>query len=102
MILLYFNGAIGVLQGIFGGALGVISVALSVGQIAAGLGIANERKWGYWLGIVFAFIPFVFTGYLLFRYHILAVNLFSLVFEIALVVVLLHPMSRDYKKIWFR
>ncbi len=102
VILLYFNGVLGVLQGIFGGALGLIAVGLAAGQLAAGFGIANERKWGYWLALVFAFIPFVFTAYLLFRYHVLAVNAISLVFEVALVVVLLHPMSREYRKIWFR
>ena len=102
VILLYFNGVLGVLQGIFAGALGLISAAFAVGQIASGFGIANERKWGYWLGIVFAFLPFVLTGYLLVRYHFLALNAFSLLFEIVLVVLLLHPMTREYRKIWFR
>ncbi len=102
VILLYFNGVLGLIQGIFAGALGLISVAFAAGQLASGFGIANERKWGYWLGVVFAFVPFVFTAYLLARYRVFAVNIFSLIFEVALVVVLLHPMSRDYRKIWFR
>ena len=102
VILLYLNGVLGVLQGIFAGALGLISAVFAVGQLAAGFGIANERKWGYWLGVVMAFAPFAFTGYLLYRYHVFAVNAISLVFEIALVILLLHPMTRDYRKIWFR
>ena len=102
VILLYFNGVLGVLQGIFAGALGLVSAGFAVGQLAAGFGIANEKKWGYWLGVVMAFLPFAFTGYLLYRYHVFAVNVISLVFEIALVILLLHPMTRDYRKIWFR
>jgi hypothetical protein len=102
VILLYFNGVLGVLQGIFTRGLGLISAGFAVGQLAAGFGIANERKWGYWLGVVMAFVPFAFTGYLLYRYHVFAVNAISLVFEVALVVLLLHPYSRDYRKIWFR
>ena len=29
-------------------------------------------------------------------------NLIPLMFAVALVVALLHPMSRDYQRIWFR
>jgi len=102
VILLYLNGVLGVLQGIFSGALGLIAAGFAVAQLVAGFQIANERKWGYWLGVVMAFVPFAFTAYLLARYHVFAVNAFSLLFEIALVVVLLHPMTREYRKIWFR
>ena len=102
VILLYFNGVLGLLQGFVVGGYGLISLAFAAGQIVAGFAIANEKKWGYWLGVVFAFLPFVLTAYLLGRYHVFAVNAINLVFEVALVVVLLHPMSRDYRKIWFR
>lgn len=102
VILLYFNGVLLLLQGLFTGGLGLLSLVVAGGQIAAGFLIANERKRGYWLGVVFAFLPFVLIAYLASRYHVFAVSAFSLLFEVALVIVLLHPMSREYKKIWFR
>ena len=101
-IFLYFNGAFLLLQGMFAGGLNRLAVVIAVGQVVAAFGIANEKKWGYWLGVAFALLPFAFIALVAWRYHVLAVGLFSLVFDVALVVVLLHPMTRDYKRIWFR
>lgn len=74
----------------------------SVGQVAAANGIANEKKWGYQLGLVVAFAPLVVAGIVLFEGGIGDVNIIGLMFDIALVALLLHPMSVDYRRIWFR
>ena len=48
-----------------------------------------------------AFLPFIlriaFNGV----ENIFGASLINLMFEIALVALLLHPQSRDYQKIWF-
>jgi hypothetical protein len=115
-VIMYFRGVMGIL---FGGLFGVGQFALfgstllftvyvllnTIGLIAGAYGIANEKKWGYQLGVAAAFAPFLL-------YLQIAVDdgLFdaifwqpiSLVFDIALVALLLHPMSANYQKVWFR
>jgi hypothetical protein len=99
--LLYFDAAFLLFAMLVEGTFPPIYLALVVGGIAAGWGIANEFKWAYILGIVMAIAPFVFrfieTGN-----PLAAPNLINLMFEIALVALLLHPQSRDYQKLWFK
>ena len=71
-----------------------------VGGLAAGFGIANEKKWGYGLGIVMGIFPFALRFY--YSGSPLGGNLLTLMFEIALVALLLHPQSRDYQRLWFK
>ncbi|MDA8298055.1 MAG: hypothetical protein M0004_16020 [Actinomycetota bacterium] len=100
--LLYWNAALGLLAYIFAGGVAVISLGLLfvIGEIAAGYGLANERKWGYVLALIAAFLPFVLL--IVFAGSIFAGGIFSLIFEIALVVLLVHPMSRSYVRSYFR
>ncbi|MBV9040877.1 MAG: hypothetical protein JOZ68_07720 [Acidimicrobiia bacterium] len=81
-------------------AFPLVFVAGIAGSVAAGYGIANERKWGYILGIVMALWPFgerVWYGGSVF-----GADIITLLFEVALVALLLHPQSRDYQRIWFK
>ena len=105
VILLYIEAVFGVLFGrvFFWFPLGLLLV---VGQAAGGFGIANERKWGYWLSVGIAtlgLLPIVFrivdggVGSILSLGFIIA-----MLFPVALFALLLHPMSRDYQRIWFR
>ena len=63
-------------------------------------GIANERKWGYGLGVGMAFAPFVLR--VMYGGSLLGADIITLLFEIALIALLLHPQSRDYQRIWFK
>jgi hypothetical protein len=94
-VLMYVNAALDLLL-TFGG-LSPIGLALVVGQVAAGWGIANERKWGYWLGVALAFLLVAFAVVSLSFGSIV-----SLLFYGALVALLLHPQSRAYRRTWFR
>lgn len=100
--LLYINA---VLSALFGAIVSPIGLVLVIGQAAAGFGIANERRWGYWLGVAIAtlgLVPFVLSvldngvgtivsfGFLI-----------SLLMPAALFALLLHPTSRDYQRLWF-
>jgi hypothetical protein len=94
-ILMYINAALGVL-------LGAVFVSpflaiLVLGPVAAGWGIANEKKWGYWLALALTVIEVL---YLLL--HVAYGSVISLIFYIALVALLLHPESRAYRRTWFR
>jgi hypothetical protein len=99
--LLYFNAFWALISALTGWAPALISLAACAG---AAYGIANEKRWGYVLGVVVAVLDLALlvwragglTG--LFSVSILI----SLMFAVALVVALLHPISRDYQRIWFR
>jgi hypothetical protein len=68
---------------------------------AGAFGMANAKKWGYLLALVAAFIPFVYsmlTGTLDDR---LSRDIIGLMFDVAVVALLVHPMSRNYQKIWY-
>jgi hypothetical protein len=95
VILLYVNAAFQLLSG-----FSLIGLALVAAQVGAGWGIANEKKWGYLLGILMAFLPFILR--LVFLHNPLATNIITLMFEVALVALLLHPQSREYQRIWFK
>ena len=113
-MLMYFRGGLSLLFLLFAGnsasllgssALYSAFVLLeTVGLIAAAYGIANEKKWGYQLGVVAAVAPLVVAGLRVFGdggLDVLFDNLVPIMFDIALVALLLHPMSVDYRRIWF-
>ena len=96
VVLLYLNSAF---FAISGALRHPILLALVAGGVTAGYGIANEKKWGYAIGIVMAVLPFV----LLLAFHNpLGIDFIGLMFEIALLALLLHPQSREYQRIWFK
>jgi hypothetical protein len=97
VMLSYVTAAFSVLWILFGAYPLVISLGLGV----AGYGIANERRWGYWLGIVLAglsalvYLLVVFAG----GFGGVIINL---LFMGVLLALLLHPQSREYQKVWFK
>jgi hypothetical protein len=103
--LLYFNAILTLLVelGTSFNAVRDIDLLAVLAGAAGAYGIANERRWGYYLAIGVAFLPFVF-GAIYNKNH----NPFggqqplTLVFEIALVALLLHTQSREYEKVWFK
>ena len=75
----------------------------TVGMIAAAFGIANEKKWGYRLGIAAAIAPLALVALdVVLNVINVRVDLIGIMFDIALVALLLHPMSKDYAKVWFK
>ena len=104
-MLLYFRGGIALVFGLlFGGSLTVSSLLVAVGEVAAAYGIANERRWGYKLGVTVAVIVLAAAILVLVRDfdHLgrLIGLLIGLLFDVALVALLLHPMSRNYQRYW--
>jgi hypothetical protein len=97
--LLYWNAFLSLVIGLLThGWFGGIGLLATVGEVAGALGIANERKWGYRIAVAVAGLLLVLT----FVDGVFAGGLLNLAFQIALVALLLHPMSRAYYKSWFR
>ena len=102
VFLLYLNAAFTVLYMLIGVPVGLDLLPAGLGFVA-GLEIANERRVGYYLALVAAFLPFVMraafnSDHSPFR----GVNPLELIFEVALVALLLHTQSREYQKVWFK
>lgn len=94
MILLYIDAVFGVLFGTF--TWFPIGTCLVVGAAAAGLGIANEKKWGWALGVAVSVLTI--AVYLLFFSGAVII---SLMFAGAQLALLIHPQSRDHQRAWF-
>jgi hypothetical protein len=97
-ILLYLSAGEELLLG--GGLFNPIWLLIAVAQVGGGYGISNEKKWGYGLGIIAAFAPLIFT--LTQGNPLAGGGIITLIFEIALIALLLHPQSREYQRIWFK
>jgi hypothetical protein len=79
-----------------------LGLLIILGLGLGGFGIANEKKWGYALAVAAACLRallFLFYGFSVLTNIGL---LIPFLFAAALVALLLHPMSRDYQRIWFR
>jgi hypothetical protein len=96
VILLYIDAVFALVR--FHPVLLLVAVGLAVGAY----GIANERKWGYMLGVAMAFLPAAFRVWFFGVDALLGRDVISLMFEIALIALLLHPQSREYQRIWFK
>lgn len=102
VILCYINAVFGLLFGVVA-STALVGVLIVVGLAAGGFGIANEKKWGYTVAVAAAVIHVVM--YLaIFRFDTVQRFdlLVSFMFDVALVLLLVHPMSRDYQRIWFK
>ncbi|MSW99742.1 MAG: hypothetical protein F2694_08990 [Actinobacteria bacterium] len=120
-MLLYLDAFWLVLAVLFGsqeteiGSGGLIGMLLGVGGIAAYVygasGIANGEKRGYQVAVFASFLPLIrrvvlvvlagasIAGNLSFIF--LAGNVLNVMFEYALIGLLLHPMSRNHEKAYF-
>jgi len=67
-----------------------------------GFGVANEKRWGYTVAVIGSVLQvlvlFAYFGSEVFR----SLLILNLLFDGALVALLLHPMSREYQRIWFK
>ena len=72
-------------------------VLLALG--AAGLGVANEKRWGYWLGVVLAAFYVLIDVYCCSPASRLSSSPCSS--PSSWWPCFLHPQSREYQRIWF-
>jgi len=95
----------------FGVLLGLVVVAL---HALSGVFMANDLKLGYKLAIAAAFSPFVLRFWAFTDIESrsnIKVGIYdklsggstlSLIFEVALCALILHPQSRSHQRIWYR
>ena len=75
---------------------------LALPALFAGLGIANEKRAGYWGAVAVAVVNLLMIVNLLAAGGQSLGAVINLMFGAALLALLLHPMSRSYQKIWFK
>jgi hypothetical protein len=84
----------------------VIAIFVVAGSFAAAYLIANEKKVGWRLGVVVAAIPIVALLLVLVignpRISLVDAISIQLLFDVALLVALLHDQTRSYEKVWFK
>ena len=113
VMLAYFRGVSIVLFGsvyyralpydLFGSfASRIFPLLLLVALVGGGLGIANEKKYGFRLALSAAIYSVVATLWIGTQYSVELLGfLLRLMFDIVLLVLLLHPQSKEYRRIWF-
>ncbi|MGH9182954.1 MAG: hypothetical protein ACRDZ9_03920 [Acidimicrobiales bacterium] len=104
VFLLYANAVLSLVFGNvyfnYGLLIGVVAI---VAFGAGGLGVANERRWGYTLALAVAIGEVLLLLAVVGPVRVLTgPAVLTLAFAVALVALLLHPQSRDYQRIWFR
>lgn len=102
VFLLYANAVFLVFDMLRYNAAPPLFLLAACGMVAGGYGIANEQKWGYLLGLSMAFFPFLLRWYYFGLTNVFSGSIISLMFEIALIALLVHPQSRDYQRLWFK
>ena len=106
-MLLYMNLVFTILFNT-GQLLSILGIFVVIGGAVGAYFIANEKKWGYFLAIGASAtrVALYVLLYLSVRDTISGPNnlmfLITMAFPVLTVVLLLHKMSRDYVKIWFR
>ena len=86
----------------------LLALGFIVGSAAAAYLIANEKRIGYTLGLVVAAAPLVATVLIVTigwpgRIRVIdAIVDIGFIFDVALLVLLLHQQTRSYQKIWFK
>jgi hypothetical protein len=81
-----------------------LGLVLLAGMVAGGFGISNEKKWGYVVALIVSILQVVLLLAVVSLGTIFSDVglLLTFMFNIGLVALLLHPMSREYQRIWFR
>lgn len=100
VLLCYFNAALAVVFGLLAGGAGLL-LLLPILLGAGGYGIANAKKWGYWMAVIVAGLAAADALLVM----VLAPGfgpILNLLFIGVLVALLVHPVSRAYQKLWFR
>jgi len=96
-LLCYLNAALAIIYFLaFGAGISLVLLLLA----GAAYGIANEWRWAYWGAAALACLYLVAQTALFITGASLG-GLLTLLFAIVLVVLLLHPQSREYERIWF-
>ncbi len=98
--LCYIDAVFGFIFPIATSLLAGLLMAIALG--AGGFGIANEKRWGYAVAVVGAVFQVIMLFAVFGSSVLTSTAIINLLFDGALVALLLHPMSREYQRIWFK
>ena len=97
----YIDAVFGFLGGVVTTSA-LLALVTIIGLALGGFGVANEKKWGYGIAVAAAVLQIggliAVAGTDVLGFPLIL----NLIFDGALVVLLLHPESRDYQRIWFK
>lgn len=79
-----------------------VTLLLGGAYAAGGLGTANERRWGHWLSSVAAIYSALATMWWGARASFGLGIMMRLAFDVLLLVLIFHPMSRSHRRVWFQ
>ncbi|MGP8060645.1 MAG: hypothetical protein ACLP9C_13555 [Acidimicrobiales bacterium] len=96
----YLNAALAVFYLLVLRSATALALLLLLALAGAAYGIANERRLAWWAAIALSGLYLVVQVLLLFAGASLG-TLLNLLFAGVLFVLLVHPQSRQYQKIWF-
>ncbi len=80
----------------------VVTLLLGGAFAAGGLGTANERRWGHRLCAAAAVYSTLATLWWTARTQFGLGILMRLMFDVLLLVLIFHPLSRNHRRIWFQ
>lgn len=101
VLLCYVDAALSIFYFVLGLSGVSLLLLLTLALLPAGLGIASEKRWGYWLAVVSAGVLLLVSLLVLVLVPGFGAIL-NLLFIGVLVALLVHPHSRSYQKLWFR
>jgi hypothetical protein len=99
--LCYIDAVFGLIFGVAATSV-VTQLAIIALLGAGGFGIANEKRWGYAVAVIGAVLQVVMLIAVFGASVLTSTAIISLLFDGALVALLVHPMSREYQRIWFK
>lgn len=99
VLLLYLNAALDLLFS-FGG-LGPLGLLFIAGMGIGAYGIANEWRWAYQLAVAVTALRVALLVVILGAAVLGFSYVLTLLFDVAMFALLVHPMSREYQRIWF-
>jgi hypothetical protein len=103
VLLSYLNAGIAIFYVLVSRGVSSYLLLVLLGAALGANGIANEQKWGYVVclgcaGLYLLFWVLLIVTFAAFSFGVLV----NLLFALVLVALLLHPESREYRRIWFR
>jgi len=100
IIFSYLNAGFALLSIISGWGAG-FGFLLLLGAVGA-FGVANQRRWGYYLCCVISIVYFIAQLFMFVAYGFVFSSMINLLFSVFLIALVLHPMSRSYQRAYFR
>ena len=89
------------IEGLFNLVRGTELMFIGLVMFPAAYAIANDRRWGWRLGVGAAALAVLLRLTSIVSHGFTPIVLLILVFPVALLALLVHPISREYQRVWF-